>query len=99
MNLENQIEQIEKKFPEMKGCLKKYCGGYDQTYWEGEVKYVDYMETKKSQMVIAHWREWGREFGEPDRTFAWVTVYKKDKKDPFGYVKKTNIFPRKEIVE
>jgi hypothetical protein len=98
MSLEHCIKQIEDKFPEMKGRLKKYCGGYDQSYWEGEVKYAEYIETKKSQMVIAHWQEYSREFGEPDRSFAWITLYRKDKKGPFSYVKKTHIMPRKEIV-
>lgn len=99
MALEEQIRDIEQKFPEMKGKLGKYCNGYDRTYWQGEVKLVQYLETNKSQMVIAHWQEFGWDDGGPRRAFAWVTLYKKDKKEPFSYVKQTHIFPRKEIVE
>ena len=57
MDLEQQIREVEGKFPEMRGRLGDSFGSYGQSCWERDVREVEYGETDDYQMALARWEE------------------------------------------
>jgi hypothetical protein len=85
MGIEEQIKQIEKKMPGISSYLRKYCGGYDRTYYEGSVKDMAYKQTRKHHLVAALWNERYRDEDEMS-DYEWVALYYKEKGQAFEYI-------------
>ncbi|MBU1198980.1 MAG: hypothetical protein KKF46_07810 [Nanoarchaeota archaeon] len=77
--LEEEIKEIENKFPEITDRLKPYSGSQGLTHWESRIIMISYDENDKYQQVIAEWNEC--EYIKEDliRTYKWFTEYTKEK--------------------
>lgn len=99
MSLEDDIKQIEHKFPEMKGRLGGYYGCHGQAFWEGYVKEVEYRETEDYQMALAHWEEREILRGEGTRIYKYCTLFKREKGKDYARVEEIPIIPQTAMLE